>query len=75
MADDKTLSGMSDHDVVGYCEIHCRTDVALFSRGQIEHLVTLANNGTEVRRDWKWASFGPWTIDPLVAAARKNMRP
>ncbi len=69
-----TVSGFSDEEIVGYCAIHCRTDVALFHRGQMLHLAQVAGCPEVVREGWAWGAFGPETVDPLVAKARENLR-
>jgi hypothetical protein len=36
---------MNDDELIGYCEIHCTTERALFSANQINRMIVLAGLG------------------------------
>jgi hypothetical protein len=60
---------MSDEDLLGYFEIHSRTERALFHRGHVVRLLELA--GREVPQDLpEWIGVHIDMADPLVKEAR-----
>ena len=60
---------MNDDDLLGYFEIHSRTELALFHRGHVTRLFELA--GRDVPADLpKWLSVRYDVADPLVKEAR-----
>lgn len=66
---------MTDNEFLGYCEIHCETDLAMFSRAQLDRLRALAGYADLT---WKgpqpeWYSLGPDSIMPVVKAARTRL--
>lgn len=65
---------MTDKDLIGYCELHCRTERALFSGTQINRMLMLAGQPANyvARVDPKY--FFVMREDammPLVELARK----
>lgn len=58
----------TDEAFLGYCELHCRTEMALFSREQITRLLRLAHTSRELH--FEWACARPDVILPLVETAR-----
>jgi hypothetical protein len=66
---------MTFDDLLGYAEIHCRTELALFSNEHLDQLYLLAGRIPNVdlheRAFW---NVGPDVIDPLVKAARKRLK-
>ena len=60
---------MNDDDLLGYFEIHARTERALFHRGHVVRLLELA--GHEVPEDIpEWISVRIDVAEPLVKEAR-----
>ena len=69
----RPASFATDADLVGYCDLHCRTEVALFHRSQVARICALA--GVELDAHWPvWASVRAETMLPLVAKARDRLR-
>jgi hypothetical protein len=63
---------MTDEDLLGYFEIHSRTERALVHRDMVVRLLELA--GREVPSDLiEWIAVHHDVADPLVAEARKMM--
>lgn len=67
----------TDEDFLGYCDIHCETPRALFSREHIERLAKLAGG------EWVWRN--PHAVPtfyalhaaeakPLIKKARERLR-
>ena len=48
---------MTDKDLIGYCEIHCKTERALFSADQINRMVVLAGLGEHNANIVGWHSM------------------
>lgn len=66
---------MTDKEIPGYCEIHCRTERALFHCSTINSLIRLAGYPENyVREVSGWLSAGPEEIDFLVDLAKKNLK-
>ncbi len=60
----------TDDDFLGYCQLHARTELALFHRGHVERLLRLA--GKEVPTHLReWTSVHSEAADPLIAEARR----
>ncbi len=64
---------MNDEDLLGYFEIHSRTERALFHRDQVARLLELAGEPTEPNRMHEWLAVHSETADPLVKRARANL--
>lgn len=54
---DQANSPMTDEHFIGYCEIHCTTERALFSGAQINRMLKLAGNPPDYVR---WLPAGNW---------------
>lgn len=53
------MAEMSDDQLIGYCEIHCETEVALFSPEQINRMLALAGHPEGyVHSVDRWLSVG-----------------
>ena len=39
---EKTIAELSDEEFIGYCEIHCKTERALFNGAQLNRIQRLA---------------------------------
>jgi hypothetical protein len=64
---------MNDEDLLGYFEIHSRTERAMFHRDQIVRLFELA--GRDAPADLiEWMSARYDVVDPLVKEARTKMK-
>jgi len=62
----------SDEDFLGYFELHCRTDLALFHRKHVERLFKLA--GQQIPEKLReWIPVHDDVADPLIARARGNI--
>ena len=64
--------GMTDDDLIGYVELHCRTERALFHSKHIKRLFALA--GEDVPNINGWYEMHADVADPLIAAARERAR-
>lgn len=62
---------MSDDELIGYCEIHCKTERALFHVSHVERIYKLAGRQSPLSLP-AFVSVGPDTMLPLVALARKR---
>lgn len=64
---------MRDVDLVAYCELHCRTERALFHRDHVARMYGLANQGHGPYGLPEFVSVRENVMLPLVEAARKNL--
>lgn len=69
------MADLTDAELPGYCESHCRTDVALFHSQHLNRLLELAGHpdGYHKTVPEGWHQVGPNTIDPLVKLARARI--
>lgn len=66
---------MDDESFLGYCELHCRTERALFSWAQIQRLAQLAGAPADPQQPSEgWARAGVRLVQPLVDEARRRLR-
>lgn len=66
---------MKDDDFLGYCELHCRTERALFSSEQIKRLCELANQNPPENIDYhEWVSARANYVQFMVDIARRRIR-
>jgi len=70
---------MTDEQLIGYCEIHCETQRALFNGKQVKRMLALAGElnaiegtGLQVGDD-DWFSI-KWGMRELCEKARKNLK-
>jgi hypothetical protein len=64
---------VNDEDLLGYFEIHARTERALFHRDHVARLLELA--GRESQPDMpEWITARIDAVEPLVKEARKRMK-
>lgn len=66
---------MNDNELIGYCNIHCETDLALFHKNHVRRMFELAGEPVPVNIDEQdfW-SVGPDLMRPLVKKAREGLR-
>lgn len=63
----------TDEELLGYCELHCRTDVALFHIDQVRRVCVIAD--VDLDPFWpNWCSVGETTMLPLVEKARARLK-
>lgn len=65
---------MDDMEFLGYCEIHCTTPRALFSRAQIDRLLNLAGDRRPIAWDGtypQWIPLREDVVHPMVESARE----
>lgn len=65
---------MTDEQFLAYCEQHSRTDLASFHRDDVERLYKLAGHPIGHGGIPEWLTVRPAIVDPLVSAARTQMR-
>ncbi len=63
---------MNDEDLLGYFEIHSRTERALFHRDQVLRLCELAGREVPVKLP-EWITVKFYEADPIVREARERM--
>jgi hypothetical protein len=67
-----------DESFLGYCEIHSRTERALFSGAQIRRLLELADHKMHIDpldlHDGMWLTMRSYLADPLIDRARERLR-
>lgn len=67
---------MDDKELIDYCEIHCKTDRALFHSGHVNKMLELAKHPDYIKRVpvyQEWLSLHEEDMMPLVELARKNL--
>jgi hypothetical protein len=62
---------MTDEELVGYCEIHCRTERAVFHKQHIDQLLRLAGRHQVAAEEW--ASYHEETLQPVIDEAKVNL--
>jgi hypothetical protein len=62
----------TDAELIGYCDLHCRTPVALFSRKQVARVCALAGAKLDPHGP-EWTSVGEGTMLPLLEKARARI--
>jgi hypothetical protein len=65
---------MSDLDLIGYAELHCLTELALFSAEQVNRMIALAGNPAGYRPATSWVS-GHDEMAELCKLARARLKP
>ena len=50
------MDEMTDIELIGYCEIHCATERALFAAEHVNRMIELAGNPLDFRRQSGWVS-------------------
>lgn len=63
----------SDEDLIGYCELHCETQRALFNGAQINQMFILAGKESPNMAQDSWASMH-YDMAELCKIARKRIR-
>lgn len=63
---------MDDDEFLGYCGLHCETDLGEFHRDHIRRLIVLAGD-TPPERMRATYCLGPGYIKPLVRRARAKI--
>ena len=74
---------MTDEELLGYAEIHCRTEVAAFHVDHLNRILALAgadwceaNNYTaQLGTHKQWYNIGDDVLQPVIDAARANTKP
>lgn len=59
-----------DEDFLAYMEGHSQTPRALFSRKQVNRLLTMAGEEPDEWREW--VAWHYWDMKPTLEAAKKN---
>ena len=75
------MAEMTDTELLGYAEIHCRTEVAAFHVDHLNRILALAgrewcevNNYTaQLDTRKQWYNIGDDVLQPVIDAARKNV--
>jgi hypothetical protein len=62
----------SDHEFLGYCELHCKTERALFSKQHIDRLMRLAG-GLPTTDSAEWRAMHEDVAMPLIKEARSRL--
>ena len=65
----------SPSELIGYCELHCKTDRALFSSNQVNDMLRLAGHPpgfAESVPDGEWSSLH-WEMEELCRIAKKRL--
>ena len=65
---------MNDEDLLGYFEIHSRTERALFHRDHVARLLKLAGENSTLGHVAEFIAVGYEMSDPLVARARTRLK-
>lgn len=65
---------MNDEDLLGYFEIHARTERALFHRDQVARLLKLADAPCRDGMMPEWLAVHIEVAEPLVKKARMRLR-
>lgn len=66
---------MNDREFIGYCETHCRSDLALFAREQVVRIYQLAGQRVVGDNLPGWITVRPAIMLPLTTAAWTRLRP
>jgi hypothetical protein len=64
--------GLDHEELIDYCDLHSRTDRALFHRCHVKRMFELA--GKPAPEIPEWVSVPVWDMAPLVEAARERCR-
>lgn len=75
------MAEMTDTELLGYAEIHCRTEVAAFHVDHVNRILALAGadwcreNGYHAQMDTRkqWYNIGEDHLQAVIDAARKNV--
>jgi hypothetical protein len=68
------MADLTDAELPGYCETHCRTERALFHSDHLNRLLALAGYGDTYRMPEGWHTAREDAIDPLVKLAQERMK-
>lgn len=66
---DSDVKDFSDEELLGYAEIHSKTERALFSQKHANRLLEMAGQPGRVQG---WVSIGEVDADVLISASRAN---
>lgn len=68
------MAEMSDEELLGYAELHCKTERALFHRDHVVRIYGMA--GLEVKSSAlpEFVAVHEDAMEPLVAAARRRTK-
>lgn len=64
---------MDDRELIGYCEIHCHTDRALFHVDHVKRMCALAGRAQPDLRGFQFVAVFADEMMPLVRDARRRM--
>lgn len=69
------MSDLTDDELPGYCEIHCRTERALFHSKHLNRILALAGHPPDYHKTVPegWYTVRENTMDPLIKLAREHM--
>jgi hypothetical protein len=70
------MSELTDAELPGYCELHCRTERALFHSKHLNRMLELAGHPEDYFKTVPkgWHIVREHTMDPLVKLARERMK-
>lgn len=70
------MSDITDDDLPGYCEIHCRTERALFHSSHLNRMLALAGHPPGFHKCVPdgWHVVREHTMDELVSLARERQQ-
>ena len=76
------MTEMTDEELLGYAEIHCRTDLGLFRKDHVNRLLALAGANwcrehgypPQMPGPKEWYGLGPEVLGPVIGAARRRMK-
>lgn len=63
-----------DERFIGYCELHSRTERALFHRQHVERLFALAGEPANLTPNLQWFTMREDVADPLAKLARERLK-
>lgn len=69
------MADLTDMELPGYCEIHCRTERALFHSKHLNRMLELAGHPADYQQTVPegWHTVREETMDPLINLARQRM--
>jgi hypothetical protein len=63
---------MTDEELIDYCASHCRTERAVFHRGQVTRVMELAGRWSSTKLP-EWVAVREDVMMPLVESARTRL--
>ena len=68
------MADLTDDELPGYCEIHCRTERALFHSSHLNRMLALAGHPPGYHKTVRdgWHTVYSESMDPLIKLARER---